>query len=111
MEKNNQEYYKPLPNGLVIRNSAIHGQGLFTTISLKKGTVLGLSHVACEWAEDGYLRTALGGFINHSATPTLEKLENDHGNLWIQTIDDIPPETELTLHYTFYDPTVEVTQP
>ena len=31
-----------------------------------KDTVLGVSHVKLESAEDGYLRTPLGGFINHS---------------------------------------------
>jgi SET domain-containing protein len=37
--------YKPLPMFLTIRESNIHGLGLFTKENLPKGTLLGVSHV------------------------------------------------------------------
>ena len=57
-----KENYKPLPYGLIIADSQINGQGLFTTRKLVRGTHLGESH----YRMDGKLiRTPLGGFINH----------------------------------------------
>ena len=43
MEK--KKLYKPLPHGLVIADSGINGQGLFTTRKLVAETNLGISHV------------------------------------------------------------------
>ena len=40
--------YKPLPDSVEIRNSPIHGVGLFAKTLIKKGKHLGISHVyAC----------------------------------------------------------------
>ena len=36
--------YKPLPDGLIIKDSGIEGQGLFTTRELAVGCKLGISH-------------------------------------------------------------------
>ena len=36
--------YKPLPNGLIIKNSSIEGQGVFITKDLSMGCKLGESH-------------------------------------------------------------------
>ena len=58
--------YRPLPSGLMIADSRISGQGVFTTRRLVAGTELGISH----WRiEREFIRTPLGGFINHSDTP------------------------------------------
>ena len=40
--------YKPLPNGLTIKQSTVEGLGLFTTTEFKDTTVLGISHVRNE---------------------------------------------------------------
>ena len=100
-----KENYKPLPFGLVIAESQINGQGLFTTRKLVRGTHLGESH----YRMDGELvRTPLGGFINHSDEPNCVKSQvrvKPHYDKWtITVIEDIEEGEELTLKYTMYDP-------
>ena len=100
------EKYKPLPDGLTIRSSPIHDQGVFTTKFLPRGTELGMSHV--KWG--GHIfRTPLGGFINHSDTPNCSKAKffdseaaYNYSKWNITVIEDIKPGQELTLKYTFY---------
>jgi len=97
--------YKPLPYGLMIADSQINGQGLFTTRKLVRGTHLGESH----YRMDGELvRTPLGGFINHSNNPNCVKSQvrvKPHYDKWTITItEDIEEGEELTLKYTMYDP-------
>ena len=65
--------YKPLLDSLTIKKSNIEGLGLFTTCSISKGTNLGISHVYNADFEDGWIRTPLGGFINHSEEPNIIK--------------------------------------
>ena len=82
--------YKPLPYGLVIADSGISGQGLFTTRKLVRGTHLGESH----YRLDGELiRTPLGGFINHSDEPNCLRSQvriKPHYDKWtITVIEDI----------------------
>ena len=100
-----KENYKPLPYGLVIADSGINGQGLFTTRKLVRGTHLGESH----YRLDGELiRTPLGGFINHSNEPNCVRSQvrvKPHYDKWtITVIEDIEEGEELTLKYTMYDP-------
>ena len=47
--------YKPLPNGLTIKQSTVDGLGLFTTKEFKDTTVLGISHVRNEHFEHSIL--------------------------------------------------------
>ena len=61
--------YKPLPNYLTIRVSGIEGLGLFATEKIEQGTNFGVCHIPNEDYENGYIRTPLGGFINHSDIP------------------------------------------
>ena len=58
--------YKPLPDYVEIRTSPIHGVGLFAKTLIKKGTHLGVSHIYAPGFETSYIRTPVGGFINHS---------------------------------------------
>ena len=104
--------YHPLPSGLTVADSRISGQGLFTTRRLVAGTELGISHYRIEGE---YIRTPLGGFINHSNTPNCEKvclLMTNHNNpnskfdykKWnLITREDIKKGEEITLRYTFYN--------
>ena len=62
--------YRPLPDGLTIKNSPIEGLGLFTTINIKKNTFIGVTHIRDEQFDNKYIRTPLGGFYNHSNDPT-----------------------------------------
>ena len=99
------ETYRPLPYGLVIADSGISGQGLFTTRNLVRGTQLGESH----YRIDGELiRTPLGGFINHSDEPNCLRSQvrvKPHYDKWTITVtEDIEEGEELTLKYKMYNP-------
>ena len=100
-----KENYKPLPYGLMIADSQINGQGLFTTRKLVRGTHLGESHYRMEGK---LIRTPLGGFINHSNEPNCAKSQvrvKPHYDKWTITVtEDIEEGEELTLKYTMYDP-------
>ena len=101
----NDKAYHPLPSGLTVADSRISGQGLFTTRQLVMGTTLGISH----YRIDGmYIRTPLGGFINHSDEPNCVRSQvriKPHYDKWtITVVEDIEEGEELTLKYTMYDP-------
>ena len=97
--------YHPLPSGLMVADSGISGQGVFTTRRLVAGTELGISH----WRVDKELiRTPLGGFINHADEPNCVRNQIrikpgfDKWNLTV--IEDIEEGSELTLKYKLYVP-------
>ena len=97
--------YQPLPSGITVADSGISGQGLFTTRRLVMGTTLGISH----YRIDGeYIRTPLGGFINHSDTPNCQRSQvrvKPGFDKWsLMTLDDIEEGCELTLKYKLYVP-------
>ena len=94
--------YRPLPDSLTIGGSVIEGLGLFSTQIIVAGTNLGLTHKKDPEALHGYLRTPLGGFINHSKDPNCE-LISIGPRLFLSTIKDIMPDEELTLKYRYYD--------
>jgi len=95
--------YRPLPPYLTVKSSSVDGLGLFSTEPIKKSTNLGISHVADRHFKNGYIRTPLGGFINHSNTPNCKKFMEGR-LISIITITDIKEGEELTLKYTLYDP-------
>ena len=97
--------YHPLPSGLIVADSGISGQGVFTTRRLVAGTELGISH----WRVDKELiRTPLGGFINHSDEPNCVRNQiriKPYYDKWkLVVIKDIDEGEELTLKYKMYDP-------
>ena len=97
--------YNPLPSGLTVADSRIAGQGLFTTRRLVMGTLLGISHYRID---KEYIRTPLGGFINHSDEPNCERSQvriRPGFDKWsIIVVEKIPAGSELTLKYIMYDP-------
>ena len=100
-----KENYKPLPYQLIIADSAISGQGVFTTRRLVQGTLLGISH----YRIDGeYIRTPLGGFINHSDEPNCQRsqirVKPGYDKWSLMTLEDIEEGEELTLKYKLYVP-------
>ena len=95
--------YRPLPTYLTVKSSNVEGLGLFAVEPIGKSTNLGISHVSDRFMENGYIRTPLGGFINHSTTPNCKKFQEGRF-LSIITISDIKIGEELTLTYTLYDP-------
>jgi len=69
--------YRPLPEGLTIKNSSIEGLGLFAINIIKKNTFIGVTHIRDEQFENKYIRTPLGGFYNHSNDPTVIRMVSD----------------------------------
>ena len=100
------ENYRPLPDYLTIKNSDINGLGLFTNDNIDNDFVIGITHIPDPRFQDGYIRTPLGGFFNHSVTPNCEVINVDD-MLKLKTIREIKAGEELTVEYTLYDPTVK----
>jgi len=110
--------YKPLPSGLIIKDSDIQGQGVFTTRNLMVGCNLGESHYRIDTSgvesinqeenKNLFIRTPLGGFINHSEEPNCHRTQirlKPGFDKWIITvIKNIAAGEELTLKYTMYVP-------
>ena len=109
--------FRALHPDLTIKESAIHGLGVFARADIRAGTILGISHVADRPPRYhcGYIRTPLGAFINHSSSPSCIKvgLEDDDSysdlragktssTMAIKTIVDIAAGSELTVFYTIY---------
>jgi len=102
--------YKPLPESLTIQQSGIDGLGLFAKEGIAQGTNLGMTHIKLN---GNMVRTPLGGFINHSNTPNVVKVEllmTNEGEIkfnykkWnLVTLRDIKKGEELTVRYTFYN--------
>lgn len=96
--------YKPLPDYVTIELSQIHGHGLFATDNIDANHVIGVTHVRDNRFQDGYIRTPLGGFFNHSTEPNCEIIE-EGDFLKLKTLREIKDGEELTATYTLYDPT------
>ena len=98
--------YRPLPSSLTIKNSAIDGLGLFAVKRIPAERFLGIGWLKAELAHDGYWRTPLGVFINHSDTPNCIKMSKDDPTseyVFLRVGDkDIEMGEELTVKYTFY---------
>ena len=102
--------YKPLPKEVTIRPSKIHGLGLFAVQNISKGTILGMTHFKHVDYEDGWLRTPLGGFYNHSITPNCKLMSGYFGfaeyrnaSKVLYALKDIKIGDELTCKYTLWD--------
>jgi len=96
--------YKPLPDYLSIGPSDIHGAGIFATEDVPQGVIIGISHVYDPNFQHDYIRTPLGGFINHSENPNCELIEDENDEYKrLQTISKIEEGKELTLKYSLYN--------
>ena len=105
--------YRPLPKNLTIKESNIEGLGLFAVNDIPKETIFGISHVMNVEFPNGYIRTPLGGFVNHSSEPNSEFFSKEKGfpamaksgsYLYMKTIADVKRGEELTASYKLYDP-------
>lgn len=95
-------HYRPLPKELRISRSEIDGFGIFAKEDIPAGTKLGMTHV---WAMGVWVRTPLGGFINHSNTPNSKgemqyDYESETDFRTLITTEDIKEGEELTFFYT-----------
>ena len=105
--------YRPLPNGLTIKNSPIEGLGLFSTIDIKINSFIGVTHIRDEQFENKYIRTPLGGFYNHSNNPNWNNVNSvrlwisgrgfeNYGTLGIASMS-IVDYYELCANYSYFD--------
>ena len=114
--------YKALHSDITIKKSRIHGLGLFAIKDILKDTVLGVSHIKDKdntgRYHKGYIRTPLGGFINHSTQPNCIKVHvrsnlspkhwpavkegEEASSIAMRTSRDIKEGEELTVFYTLY---------
>ena len=96
--------YRPLPPYLTIKDSEIDGLGLFTKENIDSNFMIGVTHVRDNRFEDGFVRTPLGGFFNHSESTNCEVItEGDF--IKLKTLRNITAGEELTAKYTLYTPT------
>ena len=96
--------YRPLPGCLCVGKSEIHNAGIIAIEEIPAGCNLGATHYPRAGQPHGFIRTPLGGFLNHSETPNCTKMEED-AILFLVTIRDIDLGEELTIFYTLYDVT------
>ena len=114
------------PRPYVVRNSAIHGRGVFAATAIRKGTsVIEYRGERVDWAEalerpdtdpdnpfhtfffsldDGrVIDAAVGGnaarWINHSCAPNCESEEDEEGKVFIHALRKIAKGEELTYDY------------
>jgi|TARA_R100000081_G_scaffold20222_1_gene8634 hypothetical protein len=104
--KVNKFYYNPLPDYLEIKKSKIDGMGIFAKEDIERDTNIGITHVQIPILTN-FLRTPLGGFINHSEENNCylaEMLNWDRYkvfNLFSEV--DILKGEEITLNYHIHD--------
>jgi SET domain-containing protein len=94
--------YRPLPNSITIKESTIQGLGLFATEDIPANILIGKIHVPSEKEENGYFRTPLGGFGNHSDDPNCSKILMEDGSWWISTNQNIMAGEEICWTYSLY---------
>ena len=93
--------YSPLPFEVTIKESPIHGLGLYAIQHIEARHTIGISHIKDDRFPQGWIRTPLGGFYNHSDKPNCKLVET--GDLLrLTTIRPIIPGEELTTTYTLY---------
>ena len=99
-------------NSLHIKDSPIHGKGLFTSIPRKSGEVLGvaLDKIADTSDPDqDYKQTEIGEHINHSDDPNVKVIQLADGNLGIAASEDIEANEEITADYNQFSELLNVT--
>ena len=95
-----ENHYRPLPEGLFIEESRIEGQGLFTDRFIHRNTDLGLCHIETMSCPPMLVRTPLGGFINHSDDPN-SYIATNKGDRILHTIKPVKAGEEITVYYRF----------
>ena len=97
-------YYNPLPDEVTLDNSDINGIGVFALQNIEEGVDLGSTHIKVPMIA-GYIRTPLGGFLNHAEEPNcylaLSQDWDDYRVYNLITMCEIEQDEELTLNYDF----------
>ena len=107
-----KKHYTALPSWAEAKQVEGKGHGLFTNTDIAAGSYLGITHLALgpeqsKAMKRNYVRTPLGGFINHSETPNCALLRHPESGKeelgWVThmwAIIPIKKGTELTCFYT-----------
>jgi len=98
----NIKEFEPIPSFLTIKESNIHGLGLFATRKIEQHIELGISHIKDNRFLHGYIRTPLGGFFNHSETPNCEAIY-DGDFIKIRTLIVVNSGDEITVNYELHN--------
>jgi hypothetical protein len=84
------------PKNLTIEPK-IEGIGLFATENIDANTDLGIGWIKNEEFENGWIRTSIGGFVNHSDLPNCSFQFDESGKyINLVTIKDVVMSEELT---------------
>ena len=93
--------YRPLPKEVTITTSKIDGLGLHASKPHSAGTKFGETHVLVHSRDrHEWVRTPLGGFINHSNNPNCF-ITTEAGDRTLYAIKPIKKGDELTVFYRF----------
>jgi len=98
--------YRPLPDGITVKESAVQGLGLFATKNFDADVILGIVHVMNKNFPHGSIRTALGAFYNHAENPNCKNVAGFWHQLpvrYLMTVRAIKVGEELTANYTLYN--------
>ena len=96
-----EDTYRPLPWGLTIKKSKIEGLGLHAQDEFPAGEVFGETHVfSVSSTRREWVRTPLGGFINHSESPNCFISTNTEKRI-LHSIKPIKKGEEITVYYRF----------
>ena len=96
--------YLPLPEFLTIKNSKLHGLGLFATKNIEAETVLGISHlhIVNMGFQNDLFRSPIGGYYNHSDEPNARTMKTpiEIGSLvFLIASKDIKKGEEILVEY------------
>ena len=97
--------YKPLPDGLTIKESKVQCLRRFATKDFAADVVLGIGHILNKNFPHGAIRTALGAFYNHSDNPNCKNVAGFWHQLpvkYLMTTKKIKAGEELTAKYSLY---------
>ncbi|MHB8578915.1 MAG: SET domain-containing protein [Ignavibacteriaceae bacterium] len=112
---------KYLENLLIVKDSGIHGRGLFSTVDITEGSKIivikgeAISEEECIkresdgnvyifWNESNYIDTSMTNkikYINHNCDCNCDILENDEESLMLVAYRDIKAGEELTIDYGY----------
>ena len=96
-----EDTYTPLYEGLTIKKSKVHGLGLFAERDYNAGIDFGETHVfVVNRSRRDWVRTPLGGFINHSENPNCY-ISTTTEKRCLHTIRPIREGEEITVYYRF----------
>ena len=109
MMNSQKNIYRPLPENTTILKSNIEGLGLFATEDIDKNKTLGVSHVKHHDYLNGFIRTPLGAFYNHTGNEdtanckTIEGYWYDAFVLYLITTKTLNADEEILVQYTMYE--------